>query len=133
MIMDFLTNPTVIGIMDLLKIGGIIWGIILASVKFGKLLGNFKTIDVKFENIDEKFKNLDKSLDMRFQNIDQRFENLDKNLTHRFDTIDATLVEIKNAIIDLNRNTTSIDADLAKLEGAFEERGKWESKNQVGT
>lgn len=114
-IMEWLTNPAIISIMDLIKIGGIIWGIILASVKFGKLLGNFKTIDVKFEA------------------IDKRFETLEKNLGYRFDSIDSTLKDLKRSVDKIDENTTAINSDLSKLEGAFEERGKWESKLSVET
>jgi len=131
--MSFITDPTVIFVMDCIKIGGIVLTVATLLIRTGKLLGKFKTIDVQFQNIEDKLKSLEKNLVAPFRTIDQRFENLDKHLIHRFDTIDNSLKEIKNSIVDLNKNTSSIDADLAKLEGAFEERGKWESKHSVGT
>lgn len=63
-------------------------------------------------------------LDKRFESLDKRFESIDK----KFDSIDRKFELLMQELKAIREDIHKLDVRLTRLEGRFDERGYWESR-----
>ena len=106
-----------------LSVIGSLFGIF---IKAGKLLRTIEVLKRDTTELKESVtKNQKEIKDILTANHNEMKQNLHE--------MKSDIKETRRDLLKTNENISSIDAGLAKLEGAFEERGKWESRHSVGT
>lgn len=81
-----------------------------------------------YSRIEKKAEDRQDDLEKRFEKIDQRFEKMDQQFNQRFDQINQRFDQV-------DQKLQSLDMRLTRLEGRFDERGYWESRewHKTGT
>jgi hypothetical protein len=125
---EFMTPQALEITMICVKGGAIILAILGAVKGYGVFVGKFDSLNLRFDAIDQRFTALNKKIDDGFSAHDKRFDKIDNEIL----ILRSDLKDTNKELVKINEKVSCIASDVARLEGAFEERGKWESKQSVG-
>lgn len=70
------------------------------------------------------YNRLEKKSEERFEAMEKRFEKVDQ----RFEKVDQRFEKVDQRFNQVDQQLQSIDRRLTRLEGRFDERGYWESR-----
>jgi chromosome segregation ATPase len=102
-------------------------GVIIAAIG---LVGSF--IAFMIHSFNNKISKLEIYFEKKFSEFDKRFLSMEVHFDNQIKEIKNEIKEIKNEMKEIKSELRSIDQRLSHFEGAFEERGRWESR-KTGT